>query len=125
MAWIEDVYGQVILVRQTRGKKWTLPGGKVRPKEGLKAALRRELREETGLQISRAEPVDLFDRPKKGTIAVLFRVLIRKNGVRPRARGDVDQIALRRDLPKSATPSARYFFKRADRSFEPMFLFSE
>jgi 8-oxo-dGTP diphosphatase len=52
MAWIEDDKGSVLLVRQVVGQRlWTLPGGKVKRNESLKAALKREVREETGLDI--------------------------------------------------------------------------
>src|SRR5215469_777011 len=53
--------GPILLVE--RGKQplkgyWSLPGGLVEPGEKLREAVRREIREETGLQI---EPVRLFE----------------------------------------------------------------
>jgi len=52
MAWIENGQGAVLLVRQTAGHKlWTLPGGKVKTNESLESALKREVREETGLSV--------------------------------------------------------------------------
>ncbi len=51
MAWAVDSESRVLLVRQTAGLKfWTLPGGKVRPRESLQNALLREVFEETGLK---------------------------------------------------------------------------
>ena len=33
MAWIEDPFGKVLLVKQKRGKRlWSFPGGKVKPR---------------------------------------------------------------------------------------------
>jgi hypothetical protein len=53
MAWIEDDQGSVLLVRQAVGRRlWTLPGGKVKRNESLKLALKREVREETGLAVA-------------------------------------------------------------------------
>jgi 8-oxo-dGTP pyrophosphatase MutT (NUDIX family) len=50
MAWIEDAYGAVVLVKQAKGsRRWSLPGGKVNTGEALINALRREVREEIGM----------------------------------------------------------------------------
>ena len=46
--------GQVLLIRRTkapRAGQWSLPGGKVEQGESLEQALRREVREETGLEV--------------------------------------------------------------------------
>jgi 8-oxo-dGTP pyrophosphatase MutT (NUDIX family) len=45
-----DDEGRVLLVEQTYRSGWYLPGGGVRRKEPLDDALRRELREEVGVQ---------------------------------------------------------------------------
>jgi 8-oxo-dGTP pyrophosphatase MutT (NUDIX family) len=45
-----DDEGRVLLVEQTYRSGWYLPGGGVRKKEPLDAALRRELREEVGIE---------------------------------------------------------------------------
>ena len=50
-----DDAGRVLLVEQTYRHGWFLPGGAVRRKEGLENALRRELREEVGVEPT-AEP---------------------------------------------------------------------
>ena len=48
---ITDEFGRVLLLRQGyRGKRWTLPGGRVEPGESPREAALRELREETKLQ---------------------------------------------------------------------------
>ena len=67
MAWIENDQGSLLLVRQVAGQKlWTLPGGKVRRNESLERALRREVREETGLSVRAAYYLQMYDRPKRG-----------------------------------------------------------
>src|ERR1700730_2657269 len=77
MAWVEDSDSRVLLVRQTAGQKlWTLPGGKVRPRESLREALTRELFEETGLRAEADRWIDIMDRPDRGAIMILYTVKI-------------------------------------------------
>ncbi|SRR5258708_2163259 len=82
MAWIEDDRGAVLLVRQAVGQKlWTLPGGKVKRNESLERALKREVREETGLGVRAANYFQMYDRPKRGAITILFRVSVQRHAV--------------------------------------------
>jgi ADP-ribose pyrophosphatase YjhB (NUDIX family) len=114
MAWIENQFGDVLLLRQTRGNKlWTLPGGKVRQRESLKEALRREVNEETGLQIQFIALADLFDRPQKAVITFLYiaRIKGRSDIVQPR-RPEIDTAKFSSSIPRDATPSLQFFWKR-------------
>jgi ADP-ribose pyrophosphatase YjhB (NUDIX family) len=112
LAWIQDVYGNVLFVQQTAGKElWSLPGGKVRSHEALKIALKRELKEEIGLTVTSARIIDVFDRPQKGALAVLFHVILRK-GLPKLADSEIKDFAYLNQLPTPATPSARYFWPR-------------
>jgi 8-oxo-dGTP pyrophosphatase MutT (NUDIX family) len=123
MAWIEDIYGNVLFVKQAQGRKlWALPGGKVKRGESLASALKREILEETGYAVRECAPIDLFDRSKKGNLTVLFRVLVQPNRRRATARAvkEIESIQFKKDLPRNATPSARFFWKRAQLSFDPL-----
>jgi ADP-ribose pyrophosphatase YjhB (NUDIX family) len=114
MAWIENQFGDVLLLKQTRGNKlWTLPGGKVRQRESLKEALRREVKEEVGLQIQSIALSGLFDRPQKAAITFLYTARIRGHSdtILPK-RTEVDIAKFSSSLPKDATPSLRFFWKR-------------
>ncbi len=112
LAWIQDAYGNVLLVQQANGRKlWSLPGGKVRPHEPIKAALRRELREEIGLTVISARVIDLFDRPRKGGLAILFRTVLRRGKLKLGEK-EIEAAAFMNRLPAKATPSVRYFWSR-------------
>lgn len=57
--------GQVVIVRrghEPRKGEWSLPGGVVELGEPLADAVRREMREETGLEVEVGPLVELFDR---------------------------------------------------------------
>ncbi len=112
LAWIQDAYGNVLLIQQTTGKQlWSLPGGKVRSDEPIKAALRREIREEIGLTVVSAKVVDLFDRPQRRGLAILFLTKLRKGKLKLRAK-EIRDAAFVSKLPAKATPSVRYFWAR-------------
>jgi ADP-ribose pyrophosphatase YjhB (NUDIX family) len=56
---------RVLLVRRKhppRQGEWSLPGGKLELGESLEHAVRRELQEETGLEVAVGPLVELFDR---------------------------------------------------------------
>jgi ADP-ribose pyrophosphatase YjhB (NUDIX family) len=115
MAWAQDPQSRVLMVRQTAGQKlWTLPGGKVRPRESLQKALLRELFEETGLRAEADAWVDIMDRPDRGAIMILYTVKILDEP--PFAENhlsqEISQVRYSANLPKNASPSATYFWNR-------------
>lgn len=116
MAWIENGYGEVLMVRQAKGdRRWALPGGKVKRFESLKVALKREIKEETGLRVISMEPMDYYDRYASGNLTVLYRtkVIRPKNGLNIVETAEILGGEFKNKLPANCTPSARYFWKRA------------
>ena len=115
MAWAQDSESRVLLVRQTAGLKlWTLPGGKVRPRESLEEALLREVFEETGLRVQADAWIDLMDRPDRGTIMILYAVKVLNEApvLANHLSKEISQVRYSLKLPKDASPSATYFWNR-------------
>lgn len=83
-AVVENAAGAVLLVTETgplKAGKWSLPAGKVEPGETFAAAMAREVREETGVEV---EPVDVLGvYHSLGTVEgvygvnVVFRAIVR------------------------------------------------
>lgn len=91
--------GRALLIR--RGKEplkgeWSVPGGAVEVGETLAAAVKRELREETGLEAEVGEVIGVFDRIYPDATGrteyhyVLVDFLCRRTSGEARAAGDVD-----------------------------------
>jgi len=112
MAWIENDQGSLLLVRQVVGQRlWTLPGGKVKRNESLERALKREVGEETGLSVKASEYLRMYDRPKRGAITILFRVLVKRQAVRMHFPAEeIADLGFFDRLPTNATPSAKFFW---------------
>jgi ADP-ribose pyrophosphatase YjhB (NUDIX family) len=123
MAWIENQFGDVLLLKQKRGNRmWTLPGGKVRQRESLKEALRREVEEEIGVKVQSIALACLFDRPEKAVITFLYTARIKghRKFFNPKPT-EIETIEFSSSLPRDATPSLRFFWKRIRKgSFEAL-----
>jgi ADP-ribose pyrophosphatase YjhB (NUDIX family) len=105
--------GRTVLIR--RGTEpllgeWSIPGGTIEIGETIEEAVRRELREETGLEVRVLELIELFDRiyldnhstapaakKKPRFHYVIADYLCELTGGEPRAGSDVTDLAFARE----------------------------
>jgi 8-oxo-dGTP diphosphatase len=101
-AALADASGRVLLQQRALGRAmaglWEFPGGKVEEGELPEAALIRELREELGIEISRADlaPACFASAPNGGRHMILLLYLCRRWAGEPRP---LDASALRWERP--------------------------
>ncbi|MBV9728009.1 MAG: NUDIX domain-containing protein [Pseudonocardiales bacterium] len=62
-AVVRDAQGGVLLAQRADTRNWELPGGRVEPGESATDALRREVREETGIEIAPAGLAGVYTDP--------------------------------------------------------------
>lgn len=70
-AIIED-RGKVVLARRSDIGWWNLPGGGMEPGEAVDEALKREVREEVGLEVDIAYLVGVYSKPQKNEVVLTF-----------------------------------------------------
>ncbi len=94
-----DAEPRVLLIRRKHepfAGAWALPGGFVNEEESMEAAARRELFEETGLQVDKLEQLQTFgDRgrdPRGWTVSVAFVARVEAAQMRPRAADDAAEV---------------------------------
>lgn len=67
-AFVVDDAGRVVLERRSDCGWWCCPGGRIEPGETLEAAVQREVREETGLEMRIERFVGIFSDPERRTV---------------------------------------------------------
>ena len=81
-ALIQNEEGNVLLVHNTDGGGWSLPGAKVEYGETLVEALKREVREETGLFVEVNDIVSVNEgKSTQMNVHTLFHVQSRGSGL--------------------------------------------
>ncbi|NRD19275.1 NUDIX hydrolase [Winogradskyella eckloniae] len=100
---------------------WAMPGGLVLERESLEAAVKRELKEETGVRIDYLEQLYTFGKPNRDprnrVISVSYFGLVRPNHFK--IKGDTDAVDAKwfpvNDLPKLAFDHKKIFQMAAQR----------
>lgn len=107
-AVILDDEGRVLLARWTEGRRvsWTMPGGGLEPGEDPEAAVRREVREETGYKVVVDELLGIHSRviPARRrvtpgaskplhTLRIVYRARITSGKLRFEKNGSTDMAA--------------------------------
>jgi 8-oxo-dGTP diphosphatase len=94
---------RVLLIRRKHDPftgTWALPGGFVDENETLEAAARRELREETGVEVAELQQLQTFGDPGRDprgwTIAVAFLARVDATELRPEASDDAAEVGWHR-----------------------------
>ncbi|MCI5836472.1 MAG: NUDIX domain-containing protein [Veillonellaceae bacterium] len=119
--WRKKKAGRILLVRravgQTYAGKWCIPCGHIEWGEDVRAALGREMKEETGLTVEAATEYAVysnFHRPDALSVGCWFRCEV--SGV-PRAGDDADRIGwfYYDECPDLAFPTDREVLERLQR----------
>jgi 8-oxo-dGTP diphosphatase len=84
-AAIFDESGRILCVRMNYATRaWTTPGGRVEVGESPLAALRREVLEESGLEVVEDGLVGVYSKPLKDDVVLFFRArVLGRNQWRP------------------------------------------
>ena len=73
---IPDDHGRVLLIRRRDNQHWEPPGGVLELTETIHDGLRREIREETGLDIEPDALTGVYKNMPRGIVALVFRCKI-------------------------------------------------
>lgn len=102
--------GAVLLVRHTHDRRWSLPGGGVKRGETFDEAARREVREETGLELSDVQLFHLYRSEAEGKRDRIALFVAESHAGAPRAASweiaEARFVALDA-LPEGTSPATR------------------
>lgn len=95
----EEAKPRVLLIRRKHDPfagRWAIPGGYVDMNEPLEEAAKRELLEETGIQLKRLEQIGAFGNPGRDprgrTISVVYLARVNPNQLKPKADDDAAEV---------------------------------
>lgn len=80
---VVDDAGRVLMTQRRDNGRWEAPGGVLEPGECILDGLRREVREETGLEIIPERLTGVYQNMRRGVIALVFRARVAAGEPRP------------------------------------------
>jgi 8-oxo-dGTP diphosphatase len=75
-AVVTDDDGRVLVVQRRDNGKWEIPGGVLELHESIHDGVRREVEEETGLQVEPDRLTGVYKNLKLGVVALVFRARV-------------------------------------------------
>lgn len=78
---IVDDQGRVLVIRRRDNGKWEPPGGVLEMDEGIIDGLRREIREETGLEVNVERLTGVYKNMERAIVALVFRCSVSGGGL--------------------------------------------
>lgn len=85
-----DEQGQVLVVQRRDNGRWELPGGILELEESIEDGMRREVLEETGVQVEPVRLTGVYKNIKVGVVALVFRA--RQIGGQPTETDESQQV---------------------------------
>lgn len=86
---------------------WNLPGGGMELGETVDEALRREVREETGLEVEVEQLVGVYSKPQKQEVVLTFRCRTISGTLQPTEESDENRFFDPHALPENLLPKHR------------------
>jgi len=98
---IFDKQNRVLLCHRRDRDFWNLPGGGLEKGEFLLNGLKREIMEETGLEIEAIKLVGVYDKPEESDIVFVFACQSTGGEIATNAEADKIEYFSLEDLPKN------------------------
>ena len=108
-AAIFDESGRILCVRMNYGTKgWSTPGGRLEAGESPLDALKREVLEETGLDVEPGALIGVYAKPTQNDVVLSFRAkVLRRNGWQPNSEISEMGYFSAAEVPGPMTTAAR------------------